>query len=108
MNDLSEEQVRAYKRFVKARNNVALGQYRQYNKNPWLPCSDVARTVDVDGWNHPAFELNEPWLEYQEAFNEWLALEPVARKDERMSMIRGDYGESDNWQEKKTKVREIA
>ena len=108
MTNLTDEQISAYKRFVRARNNVALGQYRMYNKNPWLPCSDVARTVDVEGQNHPMFEMNEPWLEYQEAFNAWLALEPVLRKDERMSMIKGDYGDSDNWQEKKTKVREIA
>lgn len=108
MSDLNEVQVRAYKRFLRARNNVAIGQYRMHNKNPWQPTSDVACTVDEVGLNHPLFLQNDEWLEYKEAFEEWLAVEPVIRKDERMSMIKGDYGDSDNWQEKKAKVREIA
>lgn len=108
MIELTKEQKRAQERYIRARNNVALGQYRMYNKNPWAPCSDVARTVDVEGYNHPMYEANEAWLEYKDAFEAWLAVEPIERKDERMSMIKGDYGDSDNWQEKKQKVREIA
>jgi hypothetical protein len=108
MNDLNEEQVKAYKRFIRARNNVALGQYRMYNKNPWQPCSDVVCSVDEVGLNHQLFLQNDEWLEYKEAFEAWVAIEPVARKDERMSMIRGDYGDSDNWQEKKSNLREVA
>jgi hypothetical protein len=104
---LTTEQQRAYERFIRARNNVALGQYRIHNKKPWKPTSEVACTVDVDGLNHPLFELNEDWLEYIEACEAWLALEPEGRKLERMSMIRGDYGDSDNWQEKKTNLREV-
>lgn len=105
---MTEEQKRAYQRMIRARNNVAIGQYRMHNKNPWQPTSDVCRTVDIEGMNHPMFEENESWLEYKEAFMAWLEVEPVERKIERMSMIKGDYGDSDNWQEKKTKVREIA
>ena len=106
--NLTAEQKIVYNRLIKARNNVALGQYRLKNKNPWQPTSDVTRTVDVDGQNHPVFELNEEWFEYKEAFEAWMAVEPPERKAERMSMIKGDYGDSDNWQEKKSNLREVA
>ena len=105
--ELTEQQKVAYNRFIKARNSVALGQYRHHNKKSWRPTSEVACTVDVEGMNHPLFEMNDDWTDYVSAFEAWLAIEPQWRKDERMSMIRGDYGGSDNWQEKKPKVREI-
>ena len=107
MTTFTQEQTRAYQRFINARNNVSLGQYRRYNKNPWQPTSDVIQTVDMEGMNHPLFEQNDPWLEYKEASLAWWAVEPEFRKTERMSMIRGDYGDSDTWREKQPNVKEI-
>jgi phosphomannomutase len=76
-------------------------------KGEWIPLSDVTRTVEVAGLNHPLFEENDAWLEYKDAFKQWLDVEPEFRKKERMSMIRGDYGDSDNWREKRQYVKEI-
>lgn len=105
---MTEEQKRAYLRYTKARNNVSLGQYRKYNTKPWQPTSDVICSVDVAGLNHQLFVQNDDWLEYKEASLAWWAIEPEYRKTERMSMIRGDYGDSDNWREKQPNVREIS
>lgn len=104
---MTEQQTRAYTRFIKARNNVSLGQYRKYNTKTWQPTSDVVCSVDVAGINHQLFEQNDDWLEYKEASLAWWAIEPKFRRTERMSMIRGDYGDVDNWREKQHKVKEI-
>ena len=104
---MTEEQKRAYDRYIRARDNVSLGQYRKYNKNPWQPTSDVVCTVDQGSMNHPLFMENDNWIEYKEAQKLWFAIEPQFRKDERMSMIRGDYGNIDSWREKKTTVKEM-
>jgi hypothetical protein len=53
------------------------------------------------------FEENDAWIEYKDAFSAWLEVEPEFRKRERMSMIRGDYGDTDNWKEKRHYVKEI-
>lgn len=106
MIKLTQEQQRAYDRYIRARNSVSLGQYRKYNKT-WQPTSDVVCSVDIGGLNHQMFEQNDAWLEYKEASQGWWAVEPEFRKTERMSMIRGDYGDSDNWREKQPKVKEI-
>lgn len=104
----TQEQTRAYERFIRARDNVSLGQYRRYNTKGWQPTSDVVQTVEVAGLNHPLFEENDAWLEYKEASLAWWAIEPQYRKDERMSSIRGDYGgKSDNWDTKQRSVKEI-
>jgi len=107
MSNLTKEQEIAYKRFIKARNNVSLGQYRRHNKKGWQPTSDVVCTVDVANMNHPMFMENDNWIEYKEASLAWWAIEPQHRKDERMSMIRGDYGDADSWREKAHNVKEI-
>jgi hypothetical protein len=87
---MTDEQKIAYNRFIKARDKI------RYS-NKWIPASDVLSTVDVVGLNHPLFEINEAYLEYQEAFKQWLAVEPEFRKVQRMSMIRGDYDKQDSW-----------
>jgi hypothetical protein len=107
MINFTDEQRRAYERYIRARNNVSLGQYRRHNKSKWQPTADVVCTVDIAGMNHPLFEQNDEWIEYKEASLAWWAIEPQFRKDERMSMIRGDYGSSDSWREKQTQVKEI-
>ena len=107
MTNFTDKQRRAYDRYIRARNNVSLGQYRKYNKKKWQPTADVVCSVDITGLNHPLFEPNDEWTEYKEASLAWWAVEPQFRKDERMSMIRGDYGNSDSWREKPTPVKEI-
>ena len=107
MINFTPDQARAYARFIRARNSVSLGQYRKHNKKPWQPTSDVVCSVEVAGLNHQLFEQNDDWLEYKEASLAWWAIEPEFRKTERMSMIRGDYGDSDSWREKQPNVKEI-
>ena len=107
MIELTQEQQRAYDRFIRARDRVRIGQYGKRLKGDWIPLSDVIRTVDVAGLNHPLFEQNDDWLEYKEASAAWWAIEPEFRKTARMSMIRGDYGDTDNWREKKHYIKEI-
>jgi len=104
---MNDEQKRAYDRYIRARNNVALGEYRKLNKGAWQPTSDVLCTVDQANMNHPLFMENDNWLEYKAAFTAWLAVEPEFRKEERMSMIKGDYGTIDSWREKKRTMKEM-
>ena len=94
MIKLTDEQQRAYNRFILARNRI------RNPKAKWIRSSDYTCTVDIAGMNHPLFELNEEYQEYREAFSEWLRVEPEFRKDERMSMIRGDYETQDSWKDK--------
>lgn len=107
MIKLTEEQQRAYDRYIRARDRVKIGMYGKKNKGVWIPLSDVMCTVDITGLNHPLFEQNDAWLEYKEASMEWWAIEPEFRKTEKMSMIRGDYGNADNWREKKQYFKEM-
>lgn len=103
---MTEEQLRAYERFITARNKVGLVRTKGYTKQPWVRCADVVQTVDVAGLNHPMFEANDLWLEYKEASLAWWAIEPEYRKTERMSAIRGDYGVSDSWEEGTVRTRD--
>lgn len=98
-NSATEEQKRAYKRFIEARNRVGITRTKGFTKSPWIRFADVTCTVDIAGMNHPVFEANEEWLEYKEASEAWWAIEPEFRKTERMSSIRGDYGHQDSWDE---------
>lgn len=107
MIELSEEQKRAYQKFISMRDKVGLGTYGRKQKNKLVPHSEVVCSVDIAGFNHPFFERNDLWLEYIKAFEDWLRLEPDFRKQERMSMIRGDYGDADSWRDKQPKVKEI-
>jgi hypothetical protein len=106
MMDWTEEQKKAYARYIKARDIAGLVRTAGYTKRPWVRTADVVCTVDVAGLNHPLFEANEDWLEYKEASLAWWKLEPESRKDSRMSAIRGDYGTSDSWEESSTMVRD--
>jgi hypothetical protein len=104
---LTPKQQKAYDRYIKARNRVRIGSYGKHLKGNWIPLSDVVCTVDIANMNHPLFEQNDEWIEYKAAFADWLAIEPEFRKTERMSMIRGDFGDGDTWREKQPKVKEI-
>jgi len=104
--ELTEEQQRAYKRFITARDKVGIVRTQGYSKRKWVRQADVVCTVDITGMNHPLFEQNDDWLEYKEASLAWWAIEPEFRKTERMSAIRGDYGSSDSWDEGSISIRD--
>jgi len=106
MIELSEEQKRAYKRFITARDKVGIVRTSGYTKRPWVRQAEVVQTVDIAGMNHPMFEPNEEFLEYLEASRAWWAIEPDFRKAERMSAIRGDYGASDSWNEEAPRLQD--
>jgi hypothetical protein len=105
MIQLTDEQQRAYDRFITARNKVGLVRTKGYTKQPYIPQRQYT-TVDVAGMNHPLFERNDEWFEYLEASEQWWAIEPEHRKVNRMSAIRGDFGASDNWNEESPRVRD--
>lgn len=74
--NLSQEQQKAYDRFIRARDRLR-------HSNKWIPRSDVLECVDVAGLNHPMYVQNDEYLEYKEAFAQWLEVEPQFRKDEQ-------------------------
>ena len=105
MTTFTEEQTRAYERYIKARDKVGLVRTKGYGKRPWIRTAEYD-TVEVAGLNHPLFERNDDWFEYLDASSQWWAVEPEHRKTSRMSAIRGDYGASDNWNEEAPRVRD--
>lgn len=107
MIELNDEQKKAYARFIKARDRVGLGARKPSKNYSWVPLSDYSACVDVAGLNHPVFVLNEPWIEYKEAFMGWLAVEPEFRDKERLRMSRGDYGQQDSWEDRGNKVTDV-
>jgi hypothetical protein len=107
MIELNEIQQRAYARFIKARDRVGLGAVKPNKNYSWVPMSDYSSCVDVAGMNHPLFVQNDEWLEYKEAFLNWLDVEPKFRHHECMRMSRGDYGTQDSWEERGNKVTDI-
>ena len=109
---LTPEQQRAYDRFIRARNIMGIGRGARIQSvsNPkpkWIPSSDYLTCVDVTGLNHPMFIVNDEYQEYKAAFSEWLKLEPQFRDAERMRASHGDYGLTDNWEEKQLKLKDI-
>ena len=106
MMQFTDEQLKAYSRYIAARNAVGLVRTAGYTKRPWVRTADVVCTVDDPRLNHPLFEVNEQWLEYKEASLAWWEVEPECRKTNRMSAIRGDYGVADSWEEGSTRIRD--
>lgn len=104
MIELNQEQERAYARYIKARDRVGLGPIKP---KKWVPLTDYEACVDVTGLNHPLFVQNDAWLDYKEAFMNWLSVEPPFREQERMRMSRGDYGTQDSWEERGNKVQDV-
>lgn len=105
MIQFTEEQTKAYERFIKARDKVGLVRTKGYGKRPYIPQREYT-TVDTENLNHPLFERNDDWFEYLEASAQWWAIEPEFRKTERMSAIRGDYGTADSWDESAPRMRD--
>ena len=90
---MDPEQTKAYNRFILARDRVKKGKQ-------WVSPARISHSIDVAGLNHPLFVVNDDWVEYEEAFDAWLAVEPEYRDKQRMRSTRGDYGKDDNWEEK--------
>lgn len=101
MIKLTDEQQKAYDRFIRARDRV----FKRTHK--WVRLADVKSTVDIVGLNHPLYESNPEYDEYREAFKQWLEVEPEFREKERMRSSRGDYGTVDSWEDKPSKVKEL-
>ena len=96
--DLTEEQKKAYERFIRARDRVGLGARKP--KGKWIRQAQVQSCVDIAGYNHPFYEPNPAWTEYLEASSDWWRVEPKFRDEERLRMSRGDYGKQDSWDER--------
>jgi hypothetical protein len=106
MTTFTEEQTRAYERYIRARDKMGLVRNKGYGKRLWIRTAEYD-TVDVAGLNHPLFARNDDWFEYLEASSQWWAIEPEHRKTNRMSAIRGDYGTADSWDESAPRVRDM-
>jgi len=100
----TDEQKKAYERFIKARDRVGLVPSANRNKGKWIRQASVQSTVDIAGLNHPLYEGNPEWTEYLEASLDWWRVEPEFRKTERMRMTRGDYGKQDSWDERASHI----
>jgi hypothetical protein len=99
--ELNAEQTKAYNRFIMARDRVGKGKQ-------WVKPSEISHSIEVAGLNHPLYVVNDDYVEYQEAFKNWLMVEPQFREKERMRASRGDYeGLVDNWDENTVKVKEL-
>ena len=107
MIELTREQRQAYDRFIRARDRVKLVKTNANIKNEWIPHRDYIESYRADGEHHPVFEPNVLWQEYKDASVAWWAIEPQFRKDERMSMSRGDYGRSDSWEDAPSGVKDV-
>jgi hypothetical protein len=104
---LTEEQQRAYDRFIRARDRVKLVRTAKNLRYEWIPHRDYLESYRADGEHHPVFEPNVLWQEYKDAFTEWLRVEPEFRDKERMRMSRGDYGKQDSWEDTPSGVKDV-
>lgn len=99
--ELTKDQQIAYARFIKARNKVFYG-------DAWVRPSKFGECVYVEGMNHPLFPINDVYVDYLEAFQAWLDIEPKSRQENRMRASRGDFGTSDSWEERAGRVSDVA
>ena len=95
MIEFTEEQQKAWRRYMAAWDNVGLGNKRR--KGAWIPQSDVLGSVKADGMHHPLFIPNEAWSEFKAASEHWKQVQPRHMHDERLRMTQGDYGTEDSW-----------
>lgn len=105
--ELTQEQRKAYDRFIRARDTVKLVRTAKNIANEWVPHRDYIDSVKNDGDHHPLFEPNLIWQEYKDASLAWWKVEPEWRNQERMRMSRGDYGYSDSWESAPSGVKDV-
>jgi len=96
---MTEEQIKAYKRFIRARDKIKMVKTDGNFRNKYIPHRDFLDSIHITDLNHPLFVVNDDWVEYKEASSAWWAIEPRYRHDERLRATRGDYGDSDNWED---------
>jgi len=96
--ELTPEQTKAYNRFILIRDKIKKNRTR---------LSEISHSIDVAGLNHPLFVVNDDYIEYVNAFEAWLKIEPEFRNKERLRSSRGDYDSQDNWDEKQNKIKEL-
>jgi hypothetical protein len=104
---LTQEQQTAYDRFIRARDRVKLVRTKKNLGNEWIPHRDYLDSFKSEGEHHPLFEPNIIWQEYKDASLAWWRVEPSFRNEERMRMSRGDYGQSDSWDDAPSGVRDV-
>lgn len=97
MLELTDEQLKAYRRFIRARDKIKLVKTSENIRNSYIPHRDYLDSIRFEHQNHPQFILNDDWMEYKEASSAWWAIEPAFRHEERMRASRGDYGTEDSW-----------
>jgi hypothetical protein len=107
MIELTQEQQTAYDRFIRARDRVKLVRTKKNIGNEWIPHRDYLDSFKSEGEHHPLFEPNIIWQEYKDASLAWWRVEPSFRNEERMRMSRGDYGQSDSWDDAPSGVRDV-
>lgn len=105
--ELTEVQLKAYRKFIRARDQIKLVKTNDNIRNPYIPHRDYLDSVQIIHLNHPLFVLNDDWLEYKEASLAWWAIEPAFRHEERMRASRGDYGAEDSWDDDATDVKDL-
>ena len=107
MLKLTEEQLKAYRRFIRARDNVKLVKTKDNFRNPYIPHRDYLDSIRFENENHSQFILNDDWIEYKEASSAWWEIEPAFRHEERMRATRGDYGAEDDWDDDVSEVTDL-
>ena len=94
---LTDEQTRAYNRFIRARDKIKMVKTSKNMDYPYIPHRDVLESIHVPGLNHPLFISNDDWIEYKDASQAWWDIEPRFRDEQRLRASRGDYNNQDNW-----------
>jgi len=84
---MTEEQIKAYKRFIRARDRVKLVKTDGNFRSKYIPHRDFLDSIHITDLNHPLFVVNDDWVEYREASSAWWAIEPRYRHDERLRKI---------------------
>ena len=104
---LTAEQLKAYQRFIRARDKVKLVKTSENYRLKYIPHREYIDSVHITGLNHPLFVINDDWIEYKEASAAWWAIEPEFRNEERLRATRGDYGSEDNWEDTIVELEEL-
>ena len=105
--NLTEEQQKAYNRFIRARDEIKLVKTAGNFKKPYIPHRQYLDSIQLPNENHCQFIRNDEWWEYLEASQAWWDIEPRFRHEQRMRATRGDYGVEDNWEDDRQDVVDL-
>ena len=107
MLKLTEQQQKAYDRFIRARDRIQLVKTKDHFTAPFIPLREWLTSVDVAGLNHQLFVTNDDYIEYKNASEAWWRVEPAFRDQERLRASRGDYGTQDSWDDPSERIKDI-